>query len=88
MADKKKSNGAVDDDVAIVKKYANRRLYNTASSSYVTLEDLSKMVRDGDHFVVYDAKSGEDLTRSILTQIIMEEDGKGRNSCRSIFFAS
>jgi polyhydroxyalkanoate synthesis repressor PhaR len=79
MADHKKKNGAADDGVAVVKKYANRRLYNTASSSYVTLDDLSKMVRDGDHFVVYDAKTGEDLTRSILTQIIMEEDGKGRN---------
>ncbi|MGI9437841.1 MAG: polyhydroxyalkanoate synthesis repressor PhaR [Geminicoccaceae bacterium] len=79
MADKKKRNGTTDDDVAVVKKYANRRLYNTASSSYVTLENLSKMVRDGEHFVVYDAKTGEDLTRSILTQIIMEEDSKGRN---------
>ena len=65
--------------VAVVKKYANRRLYNTATSSYVTLDDLSKMVRAGEHFVVYDAKNGEDLTRSILTQIILEEDGKGRN---------
>ena len=65
--------------VAVVKKYANRRLYNTATSSYVTLDDLSKMVRAGEHFVVYDAKSGEDLTRSILTQIILEEDSKGRN---------
>jgi polyhydroxyalkanoate synthesis repressor PhaR len=65
--------------VAVVKKYANRRLYNTATSSYVTLDDLSKMVRHGEHFVVYDAKSGEDLTRSILTQIILEEDSKGRN---------
>jgi polyhydroxyalkanoate synthesis repressor PhaR len=68
-----------DDQVAVVKKYANRRLYNTASSSYVTLDDLSQMVRNGEDFVVYDAKSGEDLTRSILTQIILEEDGKGRN---------
>jgi len=65
--------------VAVVKKYANRRLYNTGSSSYVTLDDLSRMVRQGKHFVVHDAKSGEDLTRSILTQIILEEDGKGRN---------
>ncbi len=79
MADKKKSSSVGEDDVAVVKKYANRRLYNTASSSYVTLDDLGKMVRDGEHFVVYDAKSGEDLTRSILTQIILEEDGKGRN---------
>ena len=67
------------DQPAVVKKYANRRIYNTATSSYVTLDDLSKMVRRGEHFVVYDAKSGEDLTRSILTQIILEEDGKGRN---------
>jgi polyhydroxyalkanoate synthesis repressor PhaR len=67
------------DKPAVVKKYANRRLYNTATSSYVTLDDLSKMVRANQHFVVYDAKSGEDLTRSILTQIILEEDGKGRN---------
>jgi polyhydroxyalkanoate synthesis repressor PhaR len=79
MAQRKKANGSAEDGVAIVKKYANRRLYNTASSSYVTLDDLSKMVRDGENFVVYDAKTGEDLTRSILTQIIMEEDGKGRN---------
>jgi polyhydroxyalkanoate synthesis repressor PhaR len=65
--------------VAIVKKYANRRLYNTATSSYVTLDELSQMVRDGAEFVVYDAKTGEDITRSVLTQIILEEDSKGRN---------
>jgi polyhydroxyalkanoate synthesis repressor PhaR len=65
--------------VAVVKKYANRRLYNTATSSYVTLDELSKMVRTGSNFVVYDAKTGEDLTRSVLTQIILEEDSKGRN---------
>lgn len=65
--------------VAVVKKYANRRLYNTATSSYVTLDELSKMVRVGKDFVVYDAKTGEDLTRSVLTQIILEEDSKGRN---------
>jgi polyhydroxyalkanoate synthesis repressor PhaR len=63
----------------VVKKYANRRLYNTESSSYVTLEDLAQMVRQGRHFVVYDAKSGEDITRSVLTQIIVEEEAKGRN---------
>ncbi len=63
----------------VVKKYANRRLYNTESSSYVTLEDLAVMVRNGRHFVVYDAKSGEDITRSVLTQIIVEEEAKGRN---------
>ena len=63
----------------VVKKYANRRLYNTESSSYVTLDDLATMVRQGRHFVVYDAKSGEDITRSVLTQIIVEEEAKGRN---------
>ena len=66
-------------DVAVVKKYANRRLYNTRTSSYVTLDELSQMVREAKEFVVYDAKSGEDITRSVLTQIILEEDGKGRN---------
>lgn len=65
--------------VAVVKKYANRRLYNTATSSYVTLDELSQMVRKGEDFVVFDAKTGEDITRSVLTQIILEEDGKGRN---------
>jgi polyhydroxyalkanoate synthesis repressor PhaR len=64
---------------AVVKKYANRRLYNTATSSYVTLDELSQMVRKGDDFVVFDAKTGEDITRSVLTQIILEEDSKGRN---------
>ena len=62
-----------------IKKYANRRLYNTATSSYVTLEHLCQMVKDGTDFVVYDAKSGEDITRSVLTQIIMEEENKGAN---------
>jgi polyhydroxyalkanoate synthesis repressor PhaR len=61
----------------IVKKYANRRLYNTESSSYITLENLAEMVRNDRDFVVYDAKSGEDITRSVLTQIIVEEEGKG-----------
>ena len=62
-----------------IKKYANRRLYNTATSSYVTLDYLSRMVKDGIDFVVYDAKSGEDITRSVLTQIIVEEESKGHN---------
>ena len=62
-----------------IKKYANRRLYNTATSSYVTLDDLAKMVKEGGEFVVYDAKTGEDITRSVLTQIIMEEEQKGTN---------
>jgi polyhydroxyalkanoate synthesis repressor PhaR len=62
----------------VVKKYANRRLYNTESSSYITLDNLADMVRQGRDFVVYDAKTGEDITRSVLTQIIVEEEGKGR----------
>jgi polyhydroxyalkanoate synthesis repressor PhaR len=62
-----------------IKKYANRRLYNTATSSYVTLDHLCQMVKDNVDFVVYDAKSGEDITRSVLTQIIVEEEGKGQN---------
>jgi polyhydroxyalkanoate synthesis repressor PhaR len=62
----------------VVKKYANRRLYNTESSSYITLDNLADMVRQGRDFVVYDAKSGEDITRGVLTQIIVEEEGKGK----------
>ena len=62
-----------------IKKYANRRLYNTATSSYVTLDYLSQMVREGQDFTVEDAKTGEDITRSVLTQIIVEEEGKGQN---------
>jgi polyhydroxyalkanoate synthesis repressor PhaR len=61
----------------VVKKYANRRLYNTESSSYITLDNLALMVREGRDFIVYDAKSGEDITRSVLTQIIVEEESKG-----------
>jgi polyhydroxyalkanoate synthesis repressor PhaR len=62
-----------------IKKYANRRLYNTATSSYVTLDHLCQMVKDGTEFVVHDAKTGEDITRSVLTQIIVEEEAKGQN---------
>lgn len=62
-----------------IKKYANRRLYNTATSSYVTLDHLCQMVKEGLDFVVYDAKTGEDITRSVLTQIIVEEEAKGQN---------
>ncbi|NOX95874.1 MAG: polyhydroxyalkanoate synthesis repressor PhaR [Alphaproteobacteria bacterium] len=81
MADKKQSgrkNGA-DGEPTIIKKYANRRLYNTATSSYVTLDYLAEMVKTGEDFVVYDAKSGEDITHSVLTQIIFEEESKGQN---------
>jgi polyhydroxyalkanoate synthesis repressor PhaR len=63
----------------VIKKYANRRLYNTATSAYVTLDDLAGMVKTGTNFVVYDAKSGDDITRSVLTQIIFEEESKGEN---------
>jgi polyhydroxyalkanoate synthesis repressor PhaR len=63
----------------VIKKYANRRLYHTGTSTYVTLEDLGGMVRGGEDFVVYDAKTGEDLTRSVLTQIIFEQESKGQN---------
>ncbi len=62
-----------------IKKYANRRLYNTGTSSYVTLDDLCQMVKTGTEFVVFDAKTGEDITRSVLTQIIFEEESKGQN---------
>ncbi|MEM9684527.1 MAG: polyhydroxyalkanoate synthesis repressor PhaR [Pseudomonadota bacterium] len=62
-----------------IKKYANRRLYNTSTSSYVTLDHLCQMVKDGVDFAVFDAKSGEDITRAVLTQIIVEEEGKGDN---------
>ncbi len=62
-----------------IKKYANRRLYNTATSSYVTLDHLCKMVQEGIDFVVYDAKTGNDITRPVLTQIIVEEESKGQN---------
>jgi polyhydroxyalkanoate synthesis repressor PhaR len=62
----------------VVKKYANRRLYNTESSSYITLDNLAEMVRAGRDFVVYDARTGDDITRGVLTQIIVEEENKGR----------
>jgi polyhydroxyalkanoate synthesis repressor PhaR len=64
----------------VIKKYANRRLYHTGTSAYVTLEDLAGMVRGGEEFEVFDAKSGEDITRSVLAQIIFEEEAKeGQN---------
>jgi polyhydroxyalkanoate synthesis repressor PhaR len=73
-------------NATVIKKYANRRLYNTATSTYVTLEDLAKMVKDGSDFIVYDAKSGEDITRSVLTQIIFEEENKEGNNLLPINF--
>ncbi|HLJ63049.1 MAG TPA: polyhydroxyalkanoate synthesis repressor PhaR [Stellaceae bacterium] len=71
-------NGAAKPPV-VIKKYANRRLYDTSTSAYVTLEDLCVMVKAGTEFVVYDAKTGEDITRAVLTQIIVEEEQKGQN---------
>jgi polyhydroxyalkanoate synthesis repressor PhaR len=68
------------DQPVTIKKYANRRLYNTGTSTYVTLEDLAVMVKKGEDFVVFDAKSGEEITRSVLTQIIFEQENKeGQN---------
>ena len=69
-----------------IKKYANRRLYNTGTSTYVTLEDLAQMVKRGEDFVVYDAKSGEDITRSVLAQIIFEQENKEGQSLLPINF--
>ena len=66
-----------DDDVVIIKKYANRRLYDTESSSYITLDRLAEMVRQKRQFKVVDAKSGEDITRQVLAQIIMDEEARG-----------
>ena len=69
----------VNNEVVTIKKYANRRLYNTQTSSYIVLEDLFDMIKRGEEFVVKDAKSDEDLTRSVLTQIIFEQEAKGYN---------
>src|ERR1700729_1226835 len=66
-------------DPVVIKKYANRRLYNTQTSSYVTLDHLAHMVKEGTEFEVRDARTGEDITRSVLTQIIFEEEAKGQN---------
>ncbi len=67
------------DGPVVIKKYANRRLYNTQTSSYVTLDHLAQMVKEGTEFEVHDARSGEDITRSVLTQIIVEQEQKGQN---------
>jgi polyhydroxyalkanoate synthesis repressor PhaR len=72
--EKSKSEGPV-----VIKKYANRRLYNTQTSSYVTLDHLAAMVKSGTEFEVQDARTGEDITRSVLTQIIFEEEAKGQS---------
>src|ERR1700750_1298665 len=70
---------AKQDTPTTIKKYANRRLYNTRTSTYVTLEDLAAMVKAGEDFLVYDAKTNEDITRQVLTQIIFEQENKGQN---------
>ncbi len=77
MAGRAKAASGEAGDAIIIKKYANRRLYNTSSSSYITLEDLARMVRENVEFQVLDAKSGDDITHSILTQIIMDEEANG-----------
>jgi polyhydroxyalkanoate synthesis repressor PhaR len=78
VADEKNKGGNKNEaNAVVIKKYANRRLYNTRTSAYVTLEDLAAMVREGVDFVVYDAKTNDDLTRQILTQIIFEEESRG-----------
>ena len=79
-------HGAKDGDFVTIKKYANRRLYNTASSSYITLDDLARMTREGVEFKVLDAKSGEDITHSILTQIIMDEESSGGEQMLPVSF--
>ena len=77
MSEKAQTDEKGGEARVVIKKYANRRLYNTASSSYVTLDHLSDMVKEGVDFVVFDAKTGEDITRSVLTQIIFEEENRG-----------
>lgn len=79
MADAQDTGAENAPDRVVIKKYANRRLYNTASSSYVTLEHLAEMVKKDVDFVVYDAKTGEDITRTVLTQIIFEEESTGQS---------
>ncbi|MEX6508069.1 polyhydroxyalkanoate synthesis repressor PhaR [Jiella sp. M17.18] len=77
---------ARDSDVTVIKKYANRRLYNTGTSTYVTLENLATMVKNNEEFVVQDAKTGEDITHSVLTQIIFEQENKGGQNLMPIAF--
>ncbi len=77
---------AKSEEPVTIKKYANRRLYNTGTSTYVTLEDLATMVKEGQDFVVYDAKTGDDITRSVLAQIIFEQENKEGQSLLPITF--
>ena len=86
MADQPAPDAGPKSAPVVIKKYANRRLYNTATSAYVTLDHLSQMVKDKVDFVVYDAKTGEDITRPVLTQIIVEEESKGGQTLLPIPF--
>ena len=86
MADQPAPEGGPKPAPVVIKKYANRRLYNTATSAYVTLDHLSQMVKDKTDFVVYDAKTGDDITRPVLTQIIFEEESKGGQTLLPIPF--
>jgi len=86
MADQTAPESGPKPAPVVIKKYANRRLYNTATSAYVTLDHLSQMVKDKTDFVVYDAKTGEEITRSVLTQIIFEEESKGGQTLLPIPF--
>jgi polyhydroxyalkanoate synthesis repressor PhaR len=86
MADQAGTEGGPKPAPVVIKKYANRRLYNTATSAYVTLDHLSQMVKEKTDFVVYDAKTGDDITRSVLTQIIFEEESKGGQTLLPIPF--
>jgi polyhydroxyalkanoate synthesis repressor PhaR len=86
MADQAGSEGGPKPAPVVIKKYANRRLYNTATSAYVTLDHLATMVKEKTDFVVYDAKTGDDITRSVLTQIIFEEESKGGQTLLPIPF--
>ena len=79
MTEENTSENKSSGEAVVIKKYANRRLYNTQTSSYVTLDHLCEMVKEGVDFEVRDARSGEDITRSVLTQIIFEEEAKGQN---------
>ena len=86
MADQAVPEGGPKPAPVVIKKYANRRLYNTATSAYVTLDHLATMVKNKTDFVVYDAKSGDDITRPVLTQIIFEEESKGGQTLLPIPF--
>jgi polyhydroxyalkanoate synthesis repressor PhaR len=86
MAEQPGPEGGPKPAPVVIKKYANRRLYNTSTSAYVTLDHLSQMVKEKIDFVVYDAKTGDDITRSVLTQIIVEEESKGGQTLLPIPF--